>query len=95
VQTTAVPDIRTIDAPEREPVERPGEVIRLRHRQQTHAPRLTAAGFEGRNASLGVGSALIHRYCGVHAGPQSTWPWNQVGTDPSAFAGDPLTTGGA
>ena len=37
MQTTVVPDVRAIDAPEREAVERPVEVVRLRYRQQAHA----------------------------------------------------------
>jgi hypothetical protein len=41
VQTTVVPDVCTIDAPEREPVERALEVVRLRYRDKTHRRRLT------------------------------------------------------
>jgi hypothetical protein len=36
VQTTVVPDVRTIDAPEREAIERALEVVRLRYRNETH-----------------------------------------------------------
>jgi hypothetical protein len=36
VYATIVPDIRAIDAPEPEPVERALEVVRLRYRKETH-----------------------------------------------------------
>ena len=45
VQTTVVPDVRAIDAPEREAVERPLEVVRLRYRKETHAPHANRDGF--------------------------------------------------
>jgi hypothetical protein len=36
VEPTVAPDVRAIDAPEREAVERALEVVRLRYRNETH-----------------------------------------------------------
>jgi hypothetical protein len=36
VETTLVPDVRTVDAPKSEAVERALEVVRLRYRKETH-----------------------------------------------------------
>src|SRR2546423_11245245 len=37
MEGTVVPHVRTVDAPEREAVERPFEVVRLGHGEQSHA----------------------------------------------------------
>ena len=43
VQAAVVPDVRAVDAPEREAVERELEVVRLRNREQTHAAEASAS----------------------------------------------------
>jgi hypothetical protein len=45
METPVVPDVRAIDAPEGEAVERSREVVRLRYREQTHAPHANCGGF--------------------------------------------------
>ena len=42
VQAAPVPDVRAVDSPEREAVERALEVVRLRDRQVTHRPKLAS-----------------------------------------------------
>jgi hypothetical protein len=51
VQAAVVPDVRAVDAPEREAVERELEVVRGRHRDESHGARLAAV--RGRTARWG------------------------------------------